>query len=70
MYGFEVFEKNGFEQFIINFCNEKLQQLIVNSTLKEEQEDYIREGVEWVPIDYVHNEIICDLIEKVSMLFI
>ncbi|KAK6644338.1 hypothetical protein RUM43_000605 [Polyplax serrata] len=64
IYGFEIFEKNGFEQFIINFCNEKLHQLIINVTLKQEQEEYIREGVEWIPIDYIHNDIICDLIER------
>ncbi|KAL0271779.1 UNVERIFIED_CONTAM: hypothetical protein PYX00_008773 [Menopon gallinae] len=64
VYGFEIFEKNGFEQFIINFCNEKLQQLIVNITLKEEQEDYIREGIDWVPIDFCENDLVCDLIEK------
>lgn len=68
IYGFEIFEKNGFEQFIINFCNEKLHQLIINVTLKQEQEEYIREGVEWIPIDYIHNDIICDLIERVGFL--
>lgn len=67
MYGFEIFEKNGFEQFIINFCNEKLQQLIVNITLKEEQEDYIREGIDWVPINFCENDLVCDLIEKVCI---
>eukprot|EP00794_Sanderia_malayensis_P003145 gene3145-3614_t len=64
IYGFEVFQSNSFEQFIINFCNEKLQQLFIELTLKSEQEEYIKEGIEWIHIDYFNNAIICDLIEK------
>ena len=64
IYGFEVFNhSNYFEQFCINFCNEKLQQLFIELTLKQEQEEYIREGIEWTPIKYFNNKIICDLIE-------
>lgn len=36
-------QDNGFEQFIINYCNEKLQQIFILMTLKEEQEEYVRE---------------------------
>nr|XP_055200977.1 unconventional myosin-Ib isoform X4 [Nyctereutes procyonoides] len=64
IYGFEIFEDNSFEQFIINYCNEKLQQIFIELTLKEEQEEYIREGIEWTHIDYFNNAIICDLIEN------
>ncbi|PSN37292.1 Unconventional myosin-Ib [Blattella germanica] len=64
VYGFEMFERNGFEQFIINFCNEKLHQVVMETTLKEEQEEYVREGIEWTPIDFFNNSIICELIEK------
>uniref|UniRef100_A0A4W3J2D1 Myosin IB n=1 Tax=Callorhinchus milii TaxID=7868 RepID=A0A4W3J2D1_CALMI len=64
IYGFEIFENNSFEQFIINYCNEKLQQIFIELTLKEEQEEYIKEGIEWTHIEYFNNAIICDLIEN------
>uniref|UniRef100_F6W622 Myosin motor domain-containing protein n=1 Tax=Ciona intestinalis TaxID=7719 RepID=F6W622_CIOIN len=64
IYGFEVFEQNGFEQFMINYCNEKLQQIFVELTLREEQEEYVKEGIEWLHIDYFNNAIICQLIES------
>lgn len=64
IYGFEVLEKNCFEQFVINYCNEKLEQLFIVLTLKQEQEEYVREGIQWEHIDYFNNAIICDLIEK------
>ncbi|XP_069790723.1 unconventional myosin-Ib isoform X1 [Narcine bancroftii] len=64
IYGFEIFENNSFEQFIINYCNEKLQQIFIELTLKEEQEEYIKEGIEWTHIEYFNNTIICELIEN------
>ncbi|XP_007421383.1 unconventional myosin-Ia-like isoform X2 [Python bivittatus] len=63
IYGFEIFQDNSFEQFIINYCNEKLQQIFILLTLKEEQEEYIREGITWTHVDYFDNSIICNLIE-------
>ncbi|XP_061923618.1 unconventional myosin-Ib isoform X3 [Entelurus aequoreus] len=64
IYGFEIFDDNSFEQFIINYCNEKLQQIFIELTLREEQEEYIREDIEWTNIEYFNNAIICDLIEN------
>uniref|UniRef100_A0A3P9KK67 Myosin IB n=1 Tax=Oryzias latipes TaxID=8090 RepID=A0A3P9KK67_ORYLA len=64
IYGFEIFEDNSFEQFIINYCNEKLQQIFIELTLREEQEEYIREGIEWTNIEYFNNAVICDLMEN------
>ncbi|XP_052004978.1 unconventional myosin-Ib-like isoform X2 [Xyrauchen texanus] len=64
IYGFEIFEDNSFEQFIINYCNEKLQQIFIELTLREEQEEYVREGIEWTNINYFNNAIICHLIEN------
>ncbi|XP_031531581.1 unconventional myosin-Ia [Vicugna pacos] len=63
IYGFEILEDNSFEQFVINYCNEKLQQVFIELTLKEEQEEYKREGIPWTKVDYFDNGVICDLIE-------
>ncbi|ETE60452.1 Myosin-Ic, partial [Ophiophagus hannah] len=54
----------GFEQFCINYCNEKLQQLFIELTLKSEQEEYEAEGIAWEPVQYFNNKIICDLVEE------
>ena len=63
IYGFEIFKNNGFEQFCINYVNEKLQQYFIELTLKAEQEEYVREGIKWTPIKYFNNQIVCELIE-------
>jgi myosin-1 len=63
IYGFEIFEKNSFEQLCINYVNEKLQQIFIQLTLKTEQEEYAREQIKWTPITYFDNKIVCDLIE-------
>uniref|UniRef100_A0A8C7VGB8 Myosin Ic, paralog a n=1 Tax=Oncorhynchus mykiss TaxID=8022 RepID=A0A8C7VGB8_ONCMY len=63
IYGFEVFQHNSFEQFCINYCNEKLHQLFIELTLKSEQEEYEAEGITWEPVKYFDNKIICDLVE-------
>ncbi|XP_028297932.1 myosin IEb [Gouania willdenowi] len=64
IYGFEIFQQNGFEQFCINFVNEKLQQIFIELTLKAEQEEYVQEGISWSPIEYFNNKVVCDLIES------
>uniref|UniRef100_A0A8B9HTB0 Myosin IG n=1 Tax=Astyanax mexicanus TaxID=7994 RepID=A0A8B9HTB0_ASTMX len=64
IYGFEIFDNNSFEQFCINYCNEKLQQLFIELILKQEQAEYNREGITWQHIDYFNNQIIVDLVEQ------
>ncbi|KAL6037560.1 hypothetical protein STEG23_004879 [Scotinomys teguina] len=64
IYGFEVFPVNSFEQFCINYCNEKLQQLFIQLILKQEQEEYEREGIAWQSIDYFNNATIVELVER------
>lgn len=64
IYGFEIFGRNGFEQFCINYVNEKLQQIFIELTLKSEQEEYQNEGIQWTPIEYFDNKVVCDLIDS------
>uniref|UniRef100_A0A673CMX7 Unconventional myosin-VI n=1 Tax=Sphaeramia orbicularis TaxID=375764 RepID=A0A673CMX7_9TELE len=61
--GFEYFEHNSFEQFCINYCNEKLQQFFNERILKEEQELYQREGLGVSEVHYVDNQDCIDLVE-------
>lgn len=65
IYGFEIFEKNSFEQLCINYVNEKLQQIFIQLTLKAEQEEYAKEQIQWTPIKYFDNKVVCDLIEQI-----
>lgn len=65
IYGFEIFEKNSFEQLCINYVNEKLQQIFIQLTLKTEQEEYAREKIQWTAIKYFDNKVVCELIEQV-----
>ncbi|KAH9653094.1 Myosin-15 [Citrus sinensis] len=78
IYGFESFKHNrhlnikkslsvkgfSFEQFCINFANEKLQQHFNEHVFKMEQEEYRREEINWSYIEFIDNQDVLDLIEK------
>jgi len=63
IYGFEVFEENSFEQFCINYVNERLQQIFIELTVRGEQEEYHEEGMKWKDIKFFDNKVVCELIE-------
>lgn len=64
IFGFENFEVNRFEQFNINYANEKLQEYFNKHIFSLEQLEYSREGLVWKDIDWTDNGECLDLIEK------
>ncbi|XP_031680141.1 unconventional myosin-X [Oncorhynchus kisutch] len=64
IFGFENFQVNRFEQFNINYANEKLQEYFNKHIFSLEQLEYNREGVQWEAIDWMDNAECLDLIEK------
>jgi len=55
IYGFEIFERNSFEQLCINYVNERLQKTFIELTLELEQKEYASEGIKWEKIPYIDN---------------
>ncbi|KAI8987940.1 P-loop containing nucleoside triphosphate hydrolase protein [Mycotypha africana] len=64
IYGFEHFKKNSFEQFCINYANEKLQQQFNQHVFKLEQEEYVKEKINWQFIDFSDNQGCIEVIES------
>ncbi|KAF0683605.1 Aste57867_24371 [Aphanomyces stellatus] len=63
IFGFEAFETNRFEQFCINFANEKLQQKFTHDVFKTVQEEYEEEGLGWTYVSFKDNQDMLDLLE-------
>ncbi|KAL6041784.1 Unconventional myosin-XIX [Balamuthia mandrillaris] len=64
IYGFESFQDNSFEQFCINWSNEKLQQQFNQHIFKLEQTVYTKEELDWSYIEFNDNQPCLDLIEE------
>ncbi|XP_016844404.2 unconventional myosin-Va isoform X2 [Nasonia vitripennis] len=63
VYGFEKFDVNLFEQFCINYVNEKIQQTFIQMVFKLEQEEYLRDNIGWSFIKYQDNRLCLELLE-------
>ncbi|QHO36301.1 myosin-1 [Arachis hypogaea] len=64
IYGFESFNRNSFEQFCINYANERLQQHFNRHLFKLEQEEYIQDGIDWAKVEFEDNQDCLNLFEK------
>ena len=63
IFGFEIFERNSFEQLCINYANEKLQQHFNKQTFKEEEAVYVSEAIKFDPVPFIDNQPVLRLIE-------
>ncbi|PIA35399.1 hypothetical protein AQUCO_03500049v1 [Aquilegia coerulea] len=64
IYGFESFDRNSFEQFCINYANERLQQHFNRHLFKLEQEEYVQDGIDWARVDFEDNQGCLNLFER------
>ncbi|MBA0845954.1 hypothetical protein Goarm_023299, partial [Gossypium armourianum] len=56
--------RNSFEQFCINYANERLQQHFNRHLFKLEQEEYFQDGIDWAKVDFDDNQDCLNLFEK------
>ncbi|CEG48932.1 myosin-like protein [Plasmopara halstedii] len=63
IFGFEHFKLNSFEQFCINYANEKIQQKFTQDVFKTVQSEYEAEGILWSHIDFADNQDVISMIE-------
>lgn len=64
IYGFECFKVNSYEQFCINYANERLQHEFNLHVFKLEQEEYVAEQIPWQFIHFADNQPCIDMIES------
>jgi myosin heavy chain 9/10/11/14 len=69
IFGFEIFEKNGYEQLCINYTNEILQNIYNKNILEDEQIEYEKEGITWKYINYQSNKAIVNLFDSNLSIF-
>lgn len=70
-FGFDYCDSQmDWDNFVSNSCNDKIHNLVITATLKEEQQEYAVERVQWCLIPFYDNTSVCELIFKVCSLVI
>ncbi len=59
IFGFEHLQTNRFEQFCINYANEKLQRHFNSHNFSLEVDEYRRENIEWPYADFQFQVCAC-----------
>uniref|UniRef100_A0A6N2MF41 Myosin motor domain-containing protein n=1 Tax=Salix viminalis TaxID=40686 RepID=A0A6N2MF41_SALVM len=54
----------SFEQFCINYANERLQQHFNRHLFKLKQQEYEEDGIDWAKVDFQDNQECLNLFEK------
>uniref|UniRef100_A0A1I7VL50 Myosin motor domain-containing protein n=1 Tax=Loa loa TaxID=7209 RepID=A0A1I7VL50_LOALO len=62
--GFESLDVNSYEQFCINYCNEKLQNFFNERILMDEQDLYCKEQLHYDTIEFNDNKNCIELFEQ------
>lgn len=65
-FGFDYSDgQMDWDNFVLNACNDKIHNLVLSATLKDEQQEYALEMVQWCLIPFYDNTSVCELIFKV-----
>ncbi|CAL8279415.1 unnamed protein product [Lota lota] len=64
IFGFENFQTNSFEQFCINYTNEKLHHYFSHYVFNRQQEEYLAEGISWSTVAYSDNVGVINMFSK------
>ncbi|KAK1936386.1 myosin B [Babesia divergens] len=64
IYGFEYFQRNTYEQLLINYANERLQQYFINRVFASEIAEYDEEGIDHSSIKYTDNSQVLEIFDK------
>ncbi|GIX62412.1 myosin H [Babesia caballi] len=66
IYGFEYFKRNTYEQLLINYANERLQQYFINRVFAAEVAEYDSEGIDHSSIRYTDNSGVLQVFDKAN----